>query len=225
MDTLVWNLVRDELRDGRPGPNDLATRAVLADALAENDNVRLAQALARWPRDRPLWRTPLYRKIEAAVRGPVARSHLEPLRQPRKLLLALIGSPRRGGSRWVSVDRNVGGPSDGDPFVIEMGAGYSSYYGLVWAYDSSGAYEAAQEAFPSHFYDEIDEEELAELDGDVNATPHPTKRGVWLVEDENANSTYGTIIERARRVVSARRLDRYGRTARLRTGELVEFVE
>ena len=219
MDALVWELVRDELRDGQPGPNDLATRAVLADALAESGNLRLAQALARWPARKKLWRTPLHRKIEAAVRGPVQRSTLDRT-PPKKLLLARVGgNNQQNPSRWIRVDRNVGGPHDGKPFVVEMGMGYSSYYALVWAFDMHSAYEIAQETFPFHFYEEIDEDELEE-DGPF-AIPHPTKPNVYLIEDEGASAA----IHRAHQVVSARRLDRYGRQARLRTGETVEFIE
>lgn len=219
MDTLLWDVTRDELRgDGRPSANDLATRAVLADALAESGNLPLAQALMRWPRDRGLYRTPLLRKIEAAVRGPVQRSSLEPRRQSQKLVLALVDWQ----SPWIRIDRNVGGPSDGEPYLVEMGQGYSSYYGLVWAWGENAAYEIAEEAFPYHFFEEVDEDELEERGDAGDVRPHPTKRGVWLVPDESAH--YQTAIRRARRVVSGRRLDPYSRMARLRTGEVVEFV-
>ena len=217
MDTLLWNVIRDELREGRPSADDLAARAVLGDALAESGNLPLAQALARYPRDRGLYRTPLLRKIEAAVRGPVQRSRLA-LPQPRKLVLALVNAR----SPWVRIDRNVGGPSDGHPFIVEMGQGYSSYYGLVWASSIDDAYEIAEEAFTYHFFEEVDEDELEERDDAEDARPHPTKRGVWLVPDENAR--YQTAIRRARRVVSGRRLDPYSRMVRLRSGEIVEFI-
>lgn len=217
LDTLVWKLTRDELRDGQPSADDLGARAVLADALAESGNEPLARALNAWPRDRGLYRTALLRKIQAAVRGPVERSTLDPLPRPTKILLALV-DPR---APWVQVDRNVGGPSDGEPFVVEMGQGYSSYYGLVWAPSIDDAYEIAEDAFPEHFFEEVDEGELEERGDEGDVRPHPTKRGVWLVPDESAH--YQTAIRRARRVMSARRLDRYGRQARLRSGEIVEF--
>ena len=215
MDTLLWDVIRDELQHGgRPSGDDLATRAVLADALVESGNLPLAQALSRWPRDRRLYGTPLLRKIEAAVRGPVQRNRIP---RPRKLLLALGNQPR-----WVRIDRNVGGPSDGHPYIVEMGQGYSSYYGLVWATGIDAAYEIAEEAFVYHFFEEVDEDELEERDDAEDARPHPTKRNIWLVPDENAR--YQTAIRRARRVVSGRRLDPYSRMVRLRSGEIVEFI-
>ena len=218
MDRLLGHVIRDELRDGRPSADGLATRVVLADALEESGNRRLAQALMRWPRDLGLYRTTLLRKITAAVRGPTQRSRFDSTSKPRKLLLALTGRGR--DARWVRVDRNVGSPSDGRPWLIEMGQGYSSYYGLVWAIGPDDAYEIAEEAFASHFFEEIDEDELEEHN---DAQPHPTKHGVWLVPDVNARDQ--TAITLVRRVTSARRLDRYGREARLRTGEIVEFIE
>ena len=223
MDQLLWMLIREELqsqqRPMRPGPSDLAARAVLGDALAESGNLRLAQALLRWPADKGLWGTPLLRKLEAAVRGPAARGSRVGVPRPKKILLAFI---RRQGADpvWVSIDRNVGGPHYGKPYVIEMGCGYSSYYGLVWAGSVEDALEAAEEAFPHHFYDEVDEDEVEDHHHVVMA--HPTKPGVVLVEDESAFSQ--TAVNRARRVVSGRRLDEYGRQARLRTGEIVEFI-
>ena len=223
MDQLLWELIRNEVDQGRPGPADLAARIVLGDALAESGNLPLAQRLHRWPPDKRLWGTPLYRKLQAAVRGPAQRSTLDRAPQPKKLLLALVGSPAANAA-WVSIDRNVGGPHDGDPYVVEMGMGYSSHYGLVWADDLETAYETAKEAFPFHFYREVDEDELDEVDEDYETIegPHPTKPDVWLVEDESAR--HNTHISKARRVTSARRLDPYGRQARLRTGEIVEFT-
>lgn len=221
MDELLWALTREELQspNRRPGPSDLATRAVLADALAESGNLPLAQALMRWPADRPLWGTRLERKLHTAVRGPSPRGRLAGPRRPLKILLALI---YRGGPLWVKVDRNVGGPHDGHPYLVEMGQGYSSTYGLVWARSESDAYEIAEEAFPWHFFEEVDEEELEEHAEENIRGPHPSKPGVWLVEDENGR--YQTSVIRAHRVVSARRLDEYGRQARLRTGEVIEYV-
>lgn len=217
MDSLIGELIREEYDAGR----SLAARAVLADAIAEAGNVPLADRLSRWPRDRKLYGTPLLRKVEAFVRGPSQRSSLAPRPQRRRILLALLGGRRPTERRWVQIDRSVGGPHDGRPYVVEMGQGYSSYYGLVWAGGIEDAYEAAQEAFPFHFFRELDEDEDPDLlEGLVRE--HPDRPGVFMVEDEEAR--YQTAIASALRVGSARRLGPYDRHAVLRSGEIVEFV-
>ena len=220
MDSLLWEIIREEYRDNRAGA--LAARAVLADAIAEQEGgVTLAERLMRLPRGQKLSESPLRRKVEAFVHGPVVSTRR---RVPKRILLALVGGSRRE-RRWIRIDRSVGGPHDGEPFVIEMGSGFSSYYGLVWAYGIDSAYEAAQDAFPFHFFREFDEDEdadeIEELQGEIR--DHPTKPGVVMVEDESAASQTG--VYPAERVTSGRRLDPYDRRALLRTGEIVEFVE
>ena len=217
MDSLLWEIIHEEYRDNRTAA--LAARAVLADAIAEDGGVTLAERLMRLPRDQKLSQSPLRRKVEAFVRGPVAstRRHV-----PKRILLALVHS-RRGPEGWIKIDRSVGGPHDGEPFVIEMGSGFSSYYGLVWAYGLESAYETAQDAFPFHFFREIEEDD-DEPDGEWGEVrAHPTKPGVLMVEDESAASQ--TAVYPADRVTSGRRLSSYSRRAILRTGEIVEFVE
>ena len=216
---LFYDADKNEMESASSRAGDIATREVLADALEERGLTKLAMELRRFNalrRNEPLGplrydsnrhfgHSILREKVRRAIFGPQKRESYAAQKPRRDVLLADLGSPRRGGGGVREVDRWFIDSDYGDNYVIEVSdGGYGSITFLVRADDESSALEIAEEQWPDWFFDEVDEPD----EGDENdyAMPHPTKEDVWIRPTDAAMYTY-----RPRWVARGRMLDsRYG---------------
>ena len=190
-----------ELAPSRAG--DIATREVLADALEERGLMKLAMELRhfnRLRRSEPLGALPydsnrkfgsslLREKVRRAIFGPQKRATYAARKPRHDVLLADLGSPRRGAGGVREVYKWFVDSDYGDHYVIEVSdGGYGSIMFLVRAHDESSAIEIAEEQWPDWFFDEVDEPD--EDDENSYALPHPTKEDVWIRPTEGPMHIY-----------------------------------
>ena len=180
---LFYEMTEDE-RDAKPvGPRSLGARKVMVDALIEAGSSKTAAELERLGRGR-LGGTPLEKKIRQTIYGPSSEweRNLYGKKQPKLIWIAI--SARTGSStRYIRLDDDdiEGSPSDGSPWLFEVGMGFSSAPKAIFAYGPDDAQEIAEGRWPWLFFDELDEEEAAEAEEDgADVFPHPKKRNVFV---------------------------------------------
>lgn len=181
-DRLFYEASEDEWNIGHAGPKSMAARAVLIDVLHEIGSPRTAEALRRLGRGK-LSGTLLEQKIRRTIFGPVPSgpgSRYWPRKPKKSIWLARVGERDRA-TRWIPLEDKDVAREGGDPYLFEIGIGYSSLYKLVYADGAEEALEGAESRWSHLFLDELDEEEAAEVEErGEDVFPHPTKRGVQV---------------------------------------------
>lgn len=161
---LFYETVGDELY-GRPRTNDIAARAVLADALEERGMIDLGERLRRFPADAPFSGSLLRAKVERAIFGPqsLAAARGSTRKPLAEVLLAYIPAPERQRPRLDVMRLRIYGR---DRIVVD-GSGeraflfHTSYDGRYLVRDARSeeeAFEVARERWPHVFGADEDDE-------------------------------------------------------------------
>ena len=154
---LFYDTIEDEVNLRTPPTNDVAARAVLADALEERGLIDLAGRLRRFPARGRFSSSLLREKVRRAIFGPQKRESFTPRKPVVDVLLANIPAPQdyARASLWMDVTHSV-----------EAGTGLR-YYLLHTAYDGrylvrdarseDDAIDAAADRWPNVFGSDEDE--------------------------------------------------------------------
>lgn len=208
----LWHMVRFG-KDNKLNPVLVENaRSRLVEILRATGHVKLAQGLAR--HRGKIYGTLFGEKLDRAIHGvPQSRAIGWPRPQKAKQHVWIA---RLKSGEWLRVDSLFGNPSDGKAYLIGPGIGYDVHRLVVFAYDSSSAYEIAEEKAPHLMYDEISKEEAED---DESAVPL-SRHGQYFASGWGRPSEDVRILERVR--VEKARVVGYGEAA-LKNGSVVRY--
>lgn len=118
------------------------------------------------------------------------------------------------GEGWFLVDREAGSDYDGKPWFIGVGAGFDILRLLVYAGNETDAEEIAEEEWPDRMGSKLSPEEAEEAEEEG--------RYVFYSDGDAYVSRETRIFAVAKRVEKGVP-DKYGREAKLTTGETIEY--
>ena len=119
---------------------------------------------------------------------------------------------------WFVVDRIAGSESHGKPWFIGVGAGFDVLRLLVYAGNETDAVEIAEEKWPERMGKELTDEEAEEAEEEGRSLFY-AKVGAGVVAFEEREVR---ILNVAKRVEEGRP-DKYGQSAKLTSGEVIEY--
>ena len=149
---LFYDTTRDEMDlFAEPRTNDIAARAVLADALEERGMTDLAQRLRRFPTRERFISSLLREKVRRAIFGPEKRASYAPRKPATEVLLAYV-LPQGG---WVEITHDL--YEGNGPGTYLFHTAFDGRYLVRGAWSAEDALDAARERWPNTFGEEDDE--------------------------------------------------------------------
>lgn len=156
---LFYDTTRDEMDMREPRTNDIATRAVLADALEERGMKDLADRLRRFPARGRFFSSLLREKVRRAIFGPQKRQSFAPQKPVTDALLAYIPAPQDYRSRpsmWMKVTRAIHAGVGPRSYLLRTA--YDGRYLVHEVRDEEEAIDMAQHEWPNVF--PVDEDDM-----------------------------------------------------------------
>ena len=121
-------------------------------------------------------------------------------------------------SEWFLVDETAGSEHDGEPWFIGVGAGFDILRLVVYAGSESDAIEIAEEEWPDSMGTELTDEEAEEAESEGRSLFY-AEVGAGMAPFEEREIRILSVAKR----VEEGNPDKYGRDAKLTSGEVIEY--